>query len=114
MAESDRVNKRLDGIHEKKSKSIVVAEDGSLLESGKDKLKNLNLEELETVEEIENALDGLGKEINKKITSLHTQDEVQLKALEDNAKLRKALKEKLQARIKEQEKELSFAADVET
>merc|ERR1719421_255827 len=49
MAETERVNSRLNRIHEKKSKASLLSEEESLDESHKDKLKNFSLEELETV-----------------------------------------------------------------
>jgi len=113
MKDTSHVNDRLHHIHEGNSKkSVIVEQDGSLIESAKpDKLAML--EHLESIEEIETALDELAVHINKKIKSLKTQDDIELEALEDNAELRSKLKGKLQDHIKEQQKELSFAADVE-
>merc|ERR1719379_2483156 len=113
MQDTNHVNDRLRRVHEgNNKKSVIVEQDGSLIESAKpDKLAML--EHLESIEEIETALDELAVHINKKIKSLKTQDDIELEALEDNAELRSKLKGKLQDHIKEQQKELSFAADVE-
>merc|ERR1719375_2257938 len=83
MRDTNRVTKRLAVVKEGK-RSITVAEDGSLFESMK-KDRFQDLQELTTVEEIESALNELAKQINKKIMGLHAQDDVELKALEDNA-----------------------------
>merc|ERR1719171_1138607 len=69
--------------------------------------------ELSSIEDLESALDDLAVHMNKKIRVLHTEDNMELESLEDNAKLRSSLKEKLQEHIKEQQKELSFASDAE-
>lgn len=113
MKDTSHVNDRLHHIHEGNSKkSVIVEQDGSLIQSGKkDKLELL--ENLESIEEIETALDELAVHIKKKIKSLNMQDEIELDSLEENAQLRSKLKTKLEDHIKEQQNELSFAADGE-
>jgi len=122
LSDKDRVNKRLNDIKEmgKASKqAVAVSQDGSvkpsLIESLGLKKENVDvLEALASNQQIESALDELAKHMGQKVGSLYTQDGKELEGLQDNAKLRSALKDKLQERIKEQQKELAFAADAES
>merc|ERR550537_549989 len=82
MQDTNDVNERLRRISEankKPQKEIVVGQDGSLIQSHKKGLEQFaHLEDLQSIEEIESALDELSDHMNKKIHSLHAQDNVEL------------------------------------
>merc|ERR1719387_1100586 len=110
MKGSAQIEERLRHIHEVASKtSVAVTQDGSLIQSPQ-KNKLLELQDLNSVEEIESTFEELSRHMNKMIKNLHTQDEIELESLEENSVVRGKLKRRLEERIKEQQEELSFAS----